>query len=163
MKKYRNYLILLNLLIVLMIFNLSVVDKENTLDKGDLVLLKLAPVDPRSLMQGDYMRLDYEIIEKIQSKRHSKRGFVVVELDVSGVAKLIRIQPKLKPKQEKELLIEYTSDGSRYEFKIGAESFFFQEGTSKKYESAQYGGLRLNKNGKSVLVGLYNENLIPIK
>ncbi|MFX7329222.1 GDYXXLXY domain-containing protein, partial [Acinetobacter baumannii] len=33
--------------------------KEMLLKEGQLVLLPLAPVDPRSLMQGDYMALRY--------------------------------------------------------------------------------------------------------
>lgn len=163
MKKYRNYLILLNLVIVLMMFNLSVLDKESTLENGDLVLMKLAPADPRSLMQGDYMRLDYEITRQIRSRNHSKRGFVVVERNEFGVAQFKRIQPKITPKYKKEFLIPYTSDGSSSQFNIGAESYFFQEGTGKKFEAAQYGGLRLDKNGKSVLEGLYDEDFNCIR
>jgi len=163
MKKYRNYLILLNLVVVLMMFNLSIIDKESTLENGDLVLMKLAPVDPRSLMQGDYMRLDYEITRQIRSRNHSKRGYVVVERDEFGVAQLKRIQPNLTPKSNKEFLIPYTSNGRSSQFNIGAESYFFQEGTGKKYEAAKYGGLRLDKKGKSVLEGLYDKNFAQIK
>ncbi len=52
-----KFLIGLNLLLVLVAFNYSVYTKEKTLEAGTLVLLELAPVDPRSLMQGDYMVL----------------------------------------------------------------------------------------------------------
>ncbi|MFA6780429.1 MAG: GDYXXLXY domain-containing protein, partial [Paludibacteraceae bacterium] len=52
MKKYKWFLILANLVFVLIFFTYSVVKKEILMDKGQLVLLKLAPVDPRSLMQG---------------------------------------------------------------------------------------------------------------
>lgn len=34
---------------------------ENILVNGTKVILRLAPVDPRSLMQGDYMQLNYAI------------------------------------------------------------------------------------------------------
>jgi uncharacterized membrane-anchored protein len=47
--------ILLNLLLLLGYFNWSALQKEETLAKGRLVLLELAPVAPRSLMQKDYM------------------------------------------------------------------------------------------------------------
>ena len=55
MKNYKSILILLNLGILLILFNKSLLHKEDTLANGTLVLLELAPVDPRSLMQGDYM------------------------------------------------------------------------------------------------------------
>ena len=58
MKKYSRILIIVNLILLLGYFNWSVYQKEQTLKDGQLVLLQLAPVDPRSLMQGDYMRLN---------------------------------------------------------------------------------------------------------
>lgn len=60
MKKYSRILIIVNLILLLGYFNWSVYQKEQTLKDGQLVLLQLAPVDPRSLMQGDYMRLNYK-------------------------------------------------------------------------------------------------------
>ena len=61
MKKYNRILIIVNLILLLGYFNWSVFQKEQTLKDGQLVLLPLAPVDPRSLMQGDYMSLNYEV------------------------------------------------------------------------------------------------------
>ena len=60
MKKYSRILIIANLILLLGYFNWSVYKKEQTLKDGQLILLQLAPVDPRSLMQGDYMRLSYK-------------------------------------------------------------------------------------------------------
>ncbi len=39
----------------------SIIEKEKMLDEGKLVLLRLARADSRSLVQGDYVRLRYEI------------------------------------------------------------------------------------------------------
>jgi uncharacterized membrane-anchored protein len=50
MRKYRWIIILLNLVLVILYFTFAVVSKENLLSNGKLVLLELAPVDPRSLM-----------------------------------------------------------------------------------------------------------------
>ena len=36
---------------------------------GKPVVLKIAPVDPRSLMQGDYMVLNYAILSEIQQSQ----------------------------------------------------------------------------------------------
>ena len=62
MKKYSRILIIVNLILLLGYFNWSVYKKEQILKDGRLVLLQLVPVDPRSLMQGDYMRLNYHIL-----------------------------------------------------------------------------------------------------
>ena len=40
---------------ILVAVNVSIWQKEQLLDHGKVVLLPLAPVDPRSLMQGDYI------------------------------------------------------------------------------------------------------------
>ena len=56
-----------------------------------------------------------------------------------------------------EFLIKYTSQGWRG-INIGAESYFFQEGEADKYENAKYGGIKVNHQGNSLLIGLYDEN-----
>ena len=86
MKKYKWMVIVGNLILLLVMFNLSIISKEKILKEGKLVLLKLAPVDPRSLMQGDYLSLRYEISENVFKKYDSnnaipKRGYCVVRLD----------------------------------------------------------------------------------
>jgi len=162
MKKIKWYLIAVNLVGLLVFFNFGILSKENILTEGDLVLLELAPVDPRSLMQGDYMRLRYEISERTyDSDSIPKRGYYVLKLNDSGIAKKIRIQEQLNPLNKNELLIKYTSDN--WNLNIGAESFFFQEGEGEKFEAAKYGGLKIDKEGNSILIGLYDENLNLIK
>ena len=157
MKKYKWIIILVNLIILLGLFNNSIIKKETLLSDGKLILLELAPVDPRSLMQGDYMRLRYAISENIKYDSISKRGFCVVKMGESGIAKKVRIQDDRTPINEKEYLIEYTSKGWRG-INIGAESFFFQEGEADKYENAKYGGIKVDNQGNSLLIGLYDEN-----
>ncbi len=109
MKKYKWIIILINLIILLGLFNNSILQKEELLTDGQLVLLELAPVDPRSLMQGDYMRLRYAISDNINSDSISKRGFCVVKLEENGIAKKVRIQENKTPINDNEFLIEYTS------------------------------------------------------
>lgn len=157
MKKYKTAIILLNLLLLILYFNYSVVKKEDILKKGQLVLLKLAPVDPRSLMQGDYMDLSYEIVQNVGNENKSKRGYYVVNLDSNGLAQRVRLQKEPTPKKEGEYLIKYTLSNSG-NIHIGAESYFFQEGHARKYEKAKYGGLKIDDKGNSVLTGLYDES-----
>jgi uncharacterized membrane-anchored protein len=87
----------------------------------------------------------------------AKRGFCVVKLAENGIAKKIRLQENKTPINEKEYLIRYTLK-KWGRINIGAESFFFQEGEAEKYESARYGGIKIDNQGNSLLIGLYDEN-----
>ena len=53
--------------IVLLLINYSIYQREQHIAHGQTVYVQLAPVDPRSLMQGDYMALDFEL-DKIQTR-----------------------------------------------------------------------------------------------
>lgn len=161
MKKYRWYIILFNLILVVFLFNKSVVQKEKNLKDGKLVLLKLAPVDPRSLMQGDYMTLDYEISRNISDDDIPKRGYCIVKLDENGVGSRVRIQNNIKPLNDGEYAIVYTA--GNWSINIGAESYFFEEGQAYKYDQAEYGGMKVDNRGNTILVGLYDENLKKIE
>jgi len=154
--KTRNLIILLNLLLLLGYINWSVMSKEKTLAEGKLVLLELAPVDPRSLMQGDYMRLNYAISSDIKIDEIPKRGFCVVKLDKNNVAHRVRLQSKKTPLNAGEYLINYTA--ANWNINIGAESYFFEEGKADKFDSAEYGALKIDNEGHSLLIGLYDKN-----
>lgn len=161
MKKYKWFIILFNLILVLFLFNKSIFEKEKILSEGKLVLLKLAPVDPRSFMQGDYMRLNYDISNNISSDGISKRGYCIVKLDKDGIGTRIRLQDNIKPLNEDEYAIVYTANNWR--INIGAESYFFEEGQADKYEVAKYGGMKIDNHGNNILIGLYDENLKKIE
>ncbi len=156
MKKYKQVIILVNLLIVLGLFARSIIQKEAILSDGKLLLLELAPVDPRSLIQGDYMNLRYKIAANIDQKNMAKKGFCVVKSDSNGIAERVRIQTELLPLKTGEYLIKYHI-GKRI-IRIGAESYFFQEGDAEKYAKAKYGGLKVDDKGNSILVGLWDEH-----
>lgn len=166
MKKYKWAVIFLNLVLILLFFNLSLAKKEKILSGGELILLELAPVDPRSLMQGDYMQLNYSIsqmqIFDYINENYARRGYCVVRVDENGVASGIRLQAEKTPLAPGEKLIEYTA-GSWGRISIGAESFFFQEGQGEKFAKARYGGIKVDRAGNSVLIGLYDENRKQIK
>lgn len=163
MKKIKWYLILINLVALLIYFNYTVSTKEDILDNGDLILLQLAPVDPRSLMQGDYMILRYNLAEGIDKSSLDKRGYCVVSVDKDNkIAKAIRFQTNSTPLHPGEKIIKYTSP-NQWTTNIGAESYFFEEGQGEKYEKAVYGGIKIDSEGNSLLVGLYDDKLQKIK
>jgi uncharacterized membrane-anchored protein len=132
--------------------------KEQTLRSGTLVLLELAPVDPRSLMQGDYMSLNYAIAFR-NNDSIPQNGYFVLQLDEHSVGTRIRVQENDTPLNTGEIIIKYKNHGRN----IGAESFFFEEGKAEKYEDAHFGGLMVDKHGNSILTGLFNNDFLKIE
>ena len=65
--KFNLLLAIVGLIVVLVGVNLGIKKYETHLATAEKVLLQLAPVDPRSLMQGDYMALNYAISEQIMA------------------------------------------------------------------------------------------------
>lgn len=161
-KKYSSAIIVLNLVIFLGIFNYSIIEKEAILKNGDLVLFELAPVDPRSLMQGDYMSLRYALTRDINKDGIPNKGMCVVAIDDDGVAEKLEIKENNYSLKENEYLITYKRKDF-WDISIGADSFFFQEGTAEKYENAKYGGIVLDKKGNGILIGLYDPTLKKIE
>lgn len=161
MSNTKKIFLLLNLVLVIGYINWAVAVKEETLKTGKLLLLELAPVDPRSLMQGDYMRLDYQINRlPEEAGTVAKRGYCILKVDGSGVAQRVRFQLAKQPLRTGEIAVKYYSNGNQSfpRIHIGAESYFFEEGTAKKYEQAKFGGLKVDAEGNTVLLGLYDGN-----
>lgn len=155
MKKYSRILIIVNLILLLGYFNWSVYQKEQTLKDGQLVLLQLAPVDPRSLMH--YMRLNYkEASSNLPDEQTDTRGYAILRTDSNQVGEIVRLQNTLEPVNDNELVIRYKIINRR--LFLGAESFFFEEGQDTLYQKAVYGGLKVDDKGQSLLVGLYDED-----
>lgn len=113
------------------------------------ILLKLAPVDPRSLIQGDYMALDYELMWEIRYKGDYR--FVVVTVDDNRVATFNRLQND-STQNAGELLLRYKRDGNKITF--GAEHFFFNTDSVEKYQQAEYALIKVDPAGRCQLVGV---------
>jgi uncharacterized membrane-anchored protein len=138
---------------VLVALNLLIVQKESVLRSGTRMYLKLAPRDPRSLMQGDYMALNYELTNRFRRDGPREDGHLVLTLDADGVAQFVRVHDRT-PLATGERLLRYRV---RDQVRLGAESYFFQEGHADRYAQARYGELRVAPSGESVLVGLRDD------
>ena len=156
----RSLLVLGGLALVLGVSNLAIAGKERLLDEGEVVLLELAPVDPRSLIQGDYMRLDYAIARTLTGTV-PRDGHIVVRLDDDGVAEFVRWHQAEQPLAEGEHLLRYRHRGRSV--RIATDAFHFQEGHAQRYERARYGELRVGEQGESVLVGLRDSLRRPLR
>ncbi len=135
-----------------------VAHKEHVLKSGRTMLLRLAPVDPRSLIQGDYMVLRYDVPRELTAEAKEKGltgGRLVVTLDADDAVSFVRVHGG-EPLAENEHLLRYRLRGR---IRLGAESFFFQEGHAKHYNRARFGELKVAPSGESVLVGLRGKKL----
>jgi uncharacterized membrane-anchored protein len=158
----RTTLILAGLALVLGVPNALVVHKERVLAEGTPMLLELAPVDPRSLIQGDYMRLDYAVTRQLADSARSwpATGRIVVTLDEHGVARFLRRYEPGAPPQSGEHLLVYRRRAGRV--RVGTDAFHFQEGHAPMYRGARYGEVRVDGSGTSVLVGLRDAQFRPL-
>lgn len=136
-----------------------VVAKERVLSSGQVVLLELAPVDPRSLMQGDYMVLRYRIAADADAESWPADGRLVLRLDADGVAALVG-RDAGQPLAEREVWLRYRIRQGT--LRLGAESFFFAEKQGHIYDEARYGELRVAPDGDAVLVGLRDRDTRPL-
>ncbi|MGN5009505.1 GDYXXLXY domain-containing protein [Aeromonas sp. 96A] len=160
----RQLALLLSGLAILAGINATVWRYEHAMSSGEVVLLRLAPVDPRSLMQGDYMRLNYEIARELTSRdarANQDKGSdtLVIRLDAHQVATLVVDGKPDRLASDERLLQVHQSER---QWQIGPDAYFFEEGTGEQYEAARYGEFRLQADGKTLLVGLRDEAYQPI-
>ncbi|MGR9115261.1 MAG: GDYXXLXY domain-containing protein [Gammaproteobacteria bacterium] len=151
----RNAILWGVLVLVLGVVNLQIYTKERILTEGERVLLRLAPRDPRSLLQGDYMRLNYSLandIRRIFVSEKSIEGLAVIKLDQNKVGHFVSVFEPGRTLLPEEKLLFFRKRGSVV--RLASDAFFFQEGQGAFFRQARYGELRVASNGDSVLVGL---------
>jgi len=170
----RSAVAFISCAMVLALLNFSIVGKERQLESGKVVFLELTPVDPRSLMQGDYMALRFKIANdarpamdrsessagrRFQGDLTTADGRIVAALDPASVATYRRLDDGT-PLAPNEVLLRYRVRGGQVKFATNA--FFFQEGTAKRYEGARYGEFRVAPDGELLLTGLRGKELQPL-
>lgn len=157
------------LVVILVGVNWSIAGKEKHLKEGKVVYLKLAPLDPRSLIQGDYMALRFDVANKVYSalpkaedhKRwrrdvDASDGYVVIGLDSKKIGSFKRLH-KDEVLSKDEILMRYRVRSGKVKFATNA--FFFQEGHAKYYQSAQYGEFRVDNKGELLLAAMHDKDL----
>ncbi|PKB71616.1 MAG: hypothetical protein BZY87_04430 [SAR202 cluster bacterium Io17-Chloro-G6] len=111
--------------------------KENTLRTGTSVLLQTVPVDPLSLLQGEFVVLRYEIGEMPDWARNASRGetfYVFLREDSDGVWRERGYQ-RGKPKSGEVFIKGRVDSPGRLEF--GIDTFFIPEGTGHIIERSR--------------------------
>lgn len=160
MKRWTNWLVVIGLILVLGAANYSIYVREQITASGRPILLELRPVDPRSLIQGDYMQLRYAaktFPTQAIAEDMPRKGTYILKLDANNVASFARLDDG-SPLTQDEVRLQYSDIIWTGELRIGAESFLFQEGQAQLFQEARFGVLRVDEDGNSVLVGLADEN-----
>ena len=153
----RKAVALLAGLAILAFANFGIHQRELLITEGRIVLLELGPVDPRSLMQGDYMRLNFAVADQAFPGRirdDLADGHIVVALDARGVGSFRRFADS-RPLAPGEIALRYRIRGGRPNFATNA--YFFEEGQGRTYANARYGEFRVGADGDMILTGLRGE------
>ncbi len=156
----RRILFFLCGLAILAMLGWNVWRSETLIASGRTVLLALAPADPRSLMQGDYMRLGWDF-ERSAETVPDRATLVVLSLDERGVGTFRRV-PDASPLAQNEILFAVKS-GDSGRPTIEPHSYLFQEGTADAHAAAKFGIFRVAPDGRHLLVGLADDAARPIE
>jgi uncharacterized membrane-anchored protein len=154
----RNLVLLISLVVILMVVNYSIWQREKLSSTGRPILLELAPVDPRSLMQGDYMALRFKITSEAfphDTLKGMKDGSMVLGVDSRNVATFRRFANS--PAAADEVLLRYRIRNGQPKF--ASNAFFFQERQGDAYSDAKFGEFRVSSSGEALLVALRNADL----
>lgn len=161
MNKTHYYFIAL-VAVVVAVMNGAIWQKEQILDNGEVIYVKLAPLDPRSLMQGDYMQLRYDIDSNIAPNSADKNiDKIVVKTNTQHIAEFVRLDDGT-PLSDGEKRFKLNKE--RFRRGIKPNTFFFQEGHAKHYETAEYGIFTFAKGKPDnyILSGLADKDLREI-
>ena len=145
-------------LLILAAVNWGILGRERLLEHGAVVLLELAPIDPRSLMQGDYMALRFKAADEAFGRfgrlKDSADGRIVVKLGERGVGSYVR-RDGGEPLAAGEIALRYRIREGKLKFATNA--FFFQEGHAQHYARARYGEFRVAPDGEMLLAHLIGD------
>ncbi|WP_109427369.1 GDYXXLXY domain-containing protein [Aggregatibacter kilianii] len=161
-------------LLILIPLNYKVRQFEDVLATGKPVVLKIAPVDPRSLMQGDYMALSYSILNDIRAnlnesedgvftieteKKRPSKVYALIHQDEQGVATLCRVEDSL-PNDFKDCAADVYLPVNNFKWlpELPSQEYFFAEGKGQHYAQAEYAEYRF-KNGILLLARLLDKDL----
>jgi uncharacterized membrane-anchored protein len=159
---HRTKFVIIICLQVLALFGMIAI-KHYPLVAGKKIMLKVMPVDPRSLMRGDYVDLRYEVSRPGSLDTFLPKGRVYAKLkrDDDGIYHpegYFVDRPDIGPD---EAVLKGSVDyrGARY----GIETYFVEEGTGNNIENMTrtgqvYAVIAVTRGGNATLVSLVSGN-----
>jgi uncharacterized membrane-anchored protein/uncharacterized membrane protein len=133
---------------------------ERLLTTGSIVKLELQPIDPRSLLQGDYVRLNYTISElpdevgqQLDDQHIQGRVEIVLAKNDQGLHEFNRIYTDGETLRSDEIVINGKKESYSWnEINYGIENYFVPEGSGLEVEqNAHFAYVRVGSNGNAML------------
>ena len=150
----------------------AVAEKEQLLSGGAQITMRLAPADPRSLMQGDYMALNFEQGQAVRAlmdampacQSGSADCAALLEIGPDGLARAVSVAETANAGPE-QLKIRVARGPRGIEFGNfrGRQGFFFQEGQAEAYSKAAYAALKVDAQGNASITDLLDAERKPIR
>ena len=182
--KIKPYLPVVLAICSILIFLALIFKHERHLQYSQSIFVKLAPVDPRSMLQGDYMALNYELyLDRIAeddqlSRVNNQDSFKILEEQIQDQAQIMSyvmldsrqrvmhtsFDPQVlkdAPETTVKLLLKNPANQLNRLYPA-ANSFMFAEGLEPCYRHAKYAELKVNGKGQALLHSLTDQNLKPL-
>jgi uncharacterized membrane-anchored protein len=157
--RIRQVILILGAVLILVLTNLQILGKEAVVRDGRTVLLQLEPIDPRSLIQGDYMALRYAISGDVAAAAENagrNDGYALITLDPVGAAAFAGLYEGQMGDRD-QVLLRFRKRGESV--RLASDAYFFEEGEWQTYENARFGELRVDAKGEAVLTALRDDEL----
>lgn len=160
-----------------------ILQHEWHLAKSKSIFVELAPVDPRSILQGDYMALNYHLhfagVDaaanasnvnsassdiSVQDFKHQSHILSYVLLDKERRVLKTSFDPRLLqvyPASSSKLLLKNPRNSFEALYPA-ANSFMFAEGLEPCYRNAKFAELKVKENGQALLLELLDSQLKPL-
>lgn len=160
----RPVLIAIVILLQLGYVGYHAASSEILLSSGTSIKLAIEPLDPRSLLQGDYVRLNYSIStppdavnQELEKANAPSRVKVVLHESDNGIYEFDRLYKNGEVLAAGEVMINGSASGWRSIY-YGIETYFVPEGTGIETEkNARFAYVKVGKNGDALLEKLSKE------
>ncbi|WP_018650846.1 GDYXXLXY domain-containing protein [Actinobacillus capsulatus] len=165
MLKWKASIVASGTVALLVLFNQKIGIYEEVLASGKPIILQFVPRDPRSLMQGDYMEMHYQLNNEVQLQLNSSeieygKHYALLSTDNNGVAHLCRLEDSHPTNFEGcdvDVYIPMKIKGY-WDITLPTHEYFFPEGKGEYFSQAEYAEYRF-KNGKVLLYRLLDKDL----
>jgi len=171
----RKAFIVLAVLLQILVLGYMAGEREYILRNGQIIYLRTAPIDPRDLFRGDYVRLNYEIssIPASDLPRDATAGitkgeklYVILKEGSNGLYELDQIST-IEPHAGLYLVgrspydYRHRQPGYPLRLNYGIEAYFVQQGKGRRIEQRQGNRnqvqvplemqIAVGRNGKAVI------------
>ena len=152
-----------------------ILKNEQHLKQSESIYIRLAPVDPRSLIQGDYMALNYDLGFSGLPEQNNQTDIPLNDTVIKNKSSVVAYvaldahRRVVKTSFEPRLLEMYPSTSHRIVLKNpdnhldtlypASNSFLFAEGLAECYEAAQYAEFKVDQQGNAILASLRGGDL----